>query len=903
MAPPGVCPQCGLRLPADAPHGVCPKCLLGLGFDQPISGPPHGLQPTVAPGHRFVPPTTSELAPHFPHLEILELIGQGGMGAVYRARQRSLDRIVALKVLPPEVGHDPAFAERFGREARALGSLTHPNIVMVFDFGQVSGYFYFVMEYVDGVNLRQSLQTARLTPEQALAIVPQVCEALQYAHDQGIVHRDIKPENVLLDRKGRVKIADFGLAKLLGCGYEQLSLTGTGQVMGTPHYMAPEQMEKPMQVDHRADIYSLGVVFYELLTGELPLGRFAPPSEKSNVSADLDEVVLRTLEKEPGRRYQHASEVKTAVEMLSHEPRPFARAAAPPVGAPRLRVPFTIGDIYGGLARADGILRFDGQMLDLEYQVKDDVLGCVTSDVKHVLIPLQDLLSLNMVPGLLGWRTYLELRTDRLHTLGDVPGKKSGVVRLRIARADVEMARAMSNAVQRALGHPVSAAFADQSGVRPPLPGAQPDGRRIAADVRAPAIGLTVVGILDCLAVVMCVLLVPYLTMRHSAPAEVRNTSPVPRVSITSEASTNQITVTETPQPPPEVTWAVGPRLILVFFPLLLMSAFPILMIVGAMRMQQLRSYGLAMTASVIAVLPIHPWFILGLPFGVWAIVVLMRRETRDAFHAREISGAGFLGAYPYDESGARGIPPKPGAMAATDATKSLRRAGLNLILLAVPTILFCIAGCWQAIAKMPSPEWVLIMAVVPVVAGLFQLKAGICMRQGRCYGLCLVGATLAMLPIGSVWAFSQLLTGRVPAYTAISLTLVWLFGLVSGAWAWYVLTRPENKQFLSGQGFDVSSARPPLPYRSGGPSYAFVIPLVIVMLFSLMLIVAVFGVVFWSRTTVIEHQSSELINTYPVVEPPPVPELPSPPEMPAMPELPEALVPAEAAPNPAVPN
>jgi serine/threonine protein kinase len=851
------------------------------------------------------------LAPHFPHLEILELIGQGGMGAVYRARQRSLDRIVALKVLPPEVGHDPAFAERFGREARALGSLTHPNIVMVFDFGQVSGYFYFVMEYVDGVNLRQSLQTARLTPEQALAIVPQVCEALQYAHDQGIVHRDIKPENVLLDRKGRVKIADFGLAKLLGRGYEHLSLTGTGQVMGTPHYMAPEQMEKPMQVDHRADIYSLGVVFYELLTGELPLGRFAPPSEKSNVSADLDEVVLRTLEKEPGRRYQHASEVKTAVEMLSHEPRQNPRAAAPPVGSPRLRVPFTISDIYGGLARADGILRFDGQTLDLEYQVKDDVLGCVTSDVKHVLIPLQDLLSLNMVPGLLGWRTYLELRTDRLHTLGDVPGKKSGIVRLLIARADVEMARAMSNAVQRALGYPVSAAYADQSGVRPPLPGSQPDGRRIAADVRAPAIGLTVVGILDCLAVLLMFLIVPALTLRHPAQTEVQSVS-IPQVTVTDGNSGNQVTVTDGVQRPiiheeleiRPTSQAVGAPLLLILLPMmLLVLAFPILMIVGAMRMQQLRSYGLAMTASVIAVLPIHPWFILGLPFGVWAIVVLMRRETRDAFHAREISGAGIFGAHPYDDSGAMGIPPKPGAMAATEATNSLRRAGLNLILLAVPTILFCIAGCWQAIAKMPSPQWVLIMAVVPVVAGLFQLKAGICMRQGRCYGLCLVGATLAMLPIGSVWAFTQLLTGRVPAFTAISLTLVWLFGLVSGAWAWYVLTRPENKQFLSGQGFDASDARPPLPYRSGGQSYAFVIPLVIVMLFSLVMIVTVFGMVFWSRTTVIEHQSSEFTNSYPVVAPPPWPEMPSPPEMPAMPELPEASVPAEAAPAPAVPN
>ena len=275
-----------------------------------------------------MPPTPADLALHFPQLEILELIGQGGMGAVYLARQKTLDRLVALKILPPEVGQDPAFAERFMREAQALARLTHPNIVMVFDFGETDGYYFFLMEYVDGVNLRQSLHAGRLTPEQALTIVPQVCEALQYAHDQGLVHRDIKPENVLLDKRGRVKIADFGLAKLLGRSGGRFSLTGTGQVMGTPHYMAPEQMEKPLSVDHRADIYSLGVVFYELLTGELPIGRFAPPSEKTNVSADLDQVVLRTLEKEPNRRYQQASEVKTAVESLSGEQGYAGRAAA-----------------------------------------------------------------------------------------------------------------------------------------------------------------------------------------------------------------------------------------------------------------------------------------------------------------------------------------------------------------------------------------------------------------------------------------------------------------------------------------------------------------------------------------------------------------------------------------------
>jgi hypothetical protein len=250
------------------------------------------------------------------------LLGQGGMGAVYKARQRRLDRLVALKILPPEVAGAPGFAERFTREAQALARLNHPHIVIVHDFGDAGGMYYFLMEFVDGVNLRQMIAGGKLEPREALAIVPQVCEALQYAHDEGIVHRDIKPENILLDRKGRAKIADFGLAKLLHggeppAGRAAFSLTGSRQVMGTPHYMAPEQMERPQGVDHRADIYSLGVVFYEMLTGELPLGRFAAPSRMVHIDVRLDEVVLRSLEKEPARRYQHASEVKTDLESIS----------------------------------------------------------------------------------------------------------------------------------------------------------------------------------------------------------------------------------------------------------------------------------------------------------------------------------------------------------------------------------------------------------------------------------------------------------------------------------------------------------------------------------------------------------------------------------------------------------
>jgi serine/threonine-protein kinase len=268
---------------------------------------------------RFQTPMVARLAELFPSLEIIELIGAGGMGAVYKARQQGLDRIVALKVLPEELGHDVKFALRFTREARALARLNHPNIVSVFEFGHVEEIYYFLMEYVDGSTLREVVQSGQLKPEQALAIVPPLCDALQYAHDSGVVHRDIKPENILLSRDGQVKIADFGLSRVLGSEGSQDLLTGTHQVMGTPRYMAPEQLEGSHHVDHRADIYSLGVVIYEMLTGELPIGLFAAPSRKVQIDLRLDDVVLRTLEKDPERRYQRASQIKSDVESITSE--------------------------------------------------------------------------------------------------------------------------------------------------------------------------------------------------------------------------------------------------------------------------------------------------------------------------------------------------------------------------------------------------------------------------------------------------------------------------------------------------------------------------------------------------------------------------------------------------------
>lgn len=291
------CPICHTSIPEHAPGGLCPACVL-RGADEPEPDPSNG-------------PTLEEVAAAFPKLEILRIIGHGGMGYVYQARQPELDRMVALKILSPALRRDPAFEERFAREARVLGKLQHPNIVTIYEHGESGGYFYLMMEFVDGVNLRQAMSAGRFSPEQALAIVPAICDALQSAHAQGVWHRDIKPENILLDRDGRVKIADFGIARILGDPERNFTLTRTGGLLGSAAYMAPEQYEKPHSVDHRADIYSLGVVIYEMLTGELPLGRFPAPSQKAKVNARIDEIVMRTLEKERELRQQSANEVKT----------------------------------------------------------------------------------------------------------------------------------------------------------------------------------------------------------------------------------------------------------------------------------------------------------------------------------------------------------------------------------------------------------------------------------------------------------------------------------------------------------------------------------------------------------------------------------------------------------------
>ena len=264
------------------------------------------------------PPAPEQLARLFPGYEIQALIGSGGMGAVYKAKQLRLNRAVAIKVLPAELAVDPDFVQRFEREAQTLAGLNHPGIVAIYDSGQTSeGHLFFVMELVDGSNLQQHIKGLGLSPMQALEITIQVCEALHYAHSQGVVHRDIKPANVLVTQGGKAKLVDFGLSRPLGMAADG-TLTSPSRVVGSPHYMAPEQWEG--KSDCRTDIYALGITLYEMLTRTRPALNYEPPSVKADVDTRLDEVVSKALRQQPEQRYQVVSEMQTDVDHIRTTP-------------------------------------------------------------------------------------------------------------------------------------------------------------------------------------------------------------------------------------------------------------------------------------------------------------------------------------------------------------------------------------------------------------------------------------------------------------------------------------------------------------------------------------------------------------------------------------------------------
>jgi serine/threonine protein kinase len=290
-------------------------------FSNPIPPPK-----TTGGGWRWEPPTPEELQAILPQYEVHMLVGRGGMGAVYKGLQLSLDRAVAIKLLPPAIERqDLAFAERFKNEARLMGRMNHPAIVSVYDFGRTSdGQLYFVMEYVDGTDVQRMIaREGKLPQEHALAITAHLCDALGYAHKLGIVHRDIKPSNVLIDIEGRVKVADFGLAKLAD-KTQNSGLTQTGMTMGTPDYVAPEALMfgSDVDVDGRADIYAVGVMLYQMLTGDIPRGMFKMPSQKfQSIDPRFDAIIRRALEHDREERYQTSHELRQALDVILTTPR------------------------------------------------------------------------------------------------------------------------------------------------------------------------------------------------------------------------------------------------------------------------------------------------------------------------------------------------------------------------------------------------------------------------------------------------------------------------------------------------------------------------------------------------------------------------------------------------------
>ena len=275
--------------------------------------------PGVQPPHHDA--NGGALCDTLPNYEVLDLIGRGGMGMVYKARQVSLDRIVAIKLLPREIIRDDIdFKQRFKLEAQTMARLSHPGIVAVHDFGETEdGQLFFVMEFIDGQDLAKLIeQRGALPVDEVLRIFRAVAEALVYAHREGVIHRDIKPANVLIKASGEVKVADFGLAKIVAPG--TVALTATSTSMGSHDFAAPEVFAHGADADHRADVFSLGVMLYQMLTGTIPRGMFKLPSERvPELGSRFDEIVCMALEQDREDRFQSVSEMLEALHLPATE--------------------------------------------------------------------------------------------------------------------------------------------------------------------------------------------------------------------------------------------------------------------------------------------------------------------------------------------------------------------------------------------------------------------------------------------------------------------------------------------------------------------------------------------------------------------------------------------------------
>lgn len=284
----------------------------------------------------WIPPSIQELQRMLPQYEVQAFVARGGMGAVYRGIQKSLGRTVAIKILPPGLDDDGVrFAERFKREARAMASLSHPGIVSVYDAGETpEGLLYFVMEFIEGTDVGQLIANeGKIDPARAMAILAHACDALAFAHSGGIIHRDIKPSNLMIDPHGRVKVADFGLAKALNL--ESQGLTLSDMALGTPDFVAPEALVAGGEVDPRADVYAMGVMLYQMLTGEVPRGRFELPSRRfPRIDRRFDAIIDKAMQRDREKRYSSAMELRSDLDRIA--PTPAAASSIVTVAPGRL---------------------------------------------------------------------------------------------------------------------------------------------------------------------------------------------------------------------------------------------------------------------------------------------------------------------------------------------------------------------------------------------------------------------------------------------------------------------------------------------------------------------------------------------------------------------------------------
>lgn len=293
----------------------------------------------MSPNLDFQAPSIEELQPHFPAYEITAFIAQGGMGAVYAARQISLDRPVAIKILPRQFGADPQFRSSFEAEAKSMARLNHPNLIAVYDFGDADGMLYIIMELVEGKSLHHSAYGRAIDQEEAVRLVSGISHGLAHAHQHGILHRDIKPGNILLGPEAVPKIGDFGLARPVGEGHNPEEI-----VWGTPGYSAPEIVNNPGAVDQRADIFAVGVLLYELLTAKVPSEPWQPPSVVGQCSPEFDGIIRRATHPSPDLRYGSADDLAKELDKLAEKlQKPVLRRPKTPAAAGGSHAPSPVG--------------------------------------------------------------------------------------------------------------------------------------------------------------------------------------------------------------------------------------------------------------------------------------------------------------------------------------------------------------------------------------------------------------------------------------------------------------------------------------------------------------------------------------------------------------------------------